>query len=135
MERIGPSLSSWSAARWTSVLLDHAGTRAGARSIEHGVFLDDEALELMLQTGAWLVPTLVAPVGVLEAAARGDRMPDQVLRLMRLDEKLGSLERGKLADVVVSDGEALDFTDLQDRISQVRKAGLCPAAPCFAVAD
>lgn len=40
--------------------------RAGFRSIEHGVWLDDEAIELMLANGAWLVPTLVVPVWSLE---------------------------------------------------------------------
>ena len=38
--------------------------RAGVRSIEHGIYLDDEAIELMLEHGAYLVPTLVAPLGV-----------------------------------------------------------------------
>ena len=37
--------------------------RAGIRSIEHGIYLDDEAIELMLDRGTWLVPTLVAPAG------------------------------------------------------------------------
>jgi len=147
------------------------------------------------------VPTLVAPAGVLEAAARGDRMPDQVLRksqglleahrasfrraveagvriamgtdsgvtphgrnlrelglmaeagmapaavlhattlsaarLMRLDERLGSLDKGKLADVVVIDGDAFDFTDLQNRVSQVWKAGVrvYPPAPATDQSD
>lgn len=44
-----------------------AAVRAGIRSIEHGVFLDDEAIELMLARGTFLVPTLVAPQGVLRA--------------------------------------------------------------------
>ena len=35
--------------------------RAGVRSIDHGIFLDDEGIELMLERGTWLVPTLVAP--------------------------------------------------------------------------
>ena len=35
--------------------------RAGIRSIEHGIFLDDEAIELMLERGTWFVPTLIAP--------------------------------------------------------------------------
>ena len=43
--------------------------RAGIRSIEHGIYLDDEAIELMLGRGTWLVPTLVAPLG----RARGRR--------------------------------------------------------------
>ena len=41
--------------------------RAGVRSIEHGVFLDDEAIALMLERGTWLVPTLIAPRWVLES--------------------------------------------------------------------
>ena len=40
-----------------------AAVRAGIRSIEHGIYLDDEAIELMLEHGTWLVPTLVAPAG------------------------------------------------------------------------
>lgn len=40
--------------------------RAGVRSIEHGIFLDDEAIDLFKQKDAYLVPTLVAPLGVLE---------------------------------------------------------------------
>jgi imidazolonepropionase-like amidohydrolase len=34
--------------------------RAGVRSIEHGTYLDDEGIELMLERGTWLVPTLTA---------------------------------------------------------------------------
>jgi imidazolonepropionase-like amidohydrolase len=34
--------------------------RAGADSIEHGSFLDDEALRMMKEKGTWLVPTLLA---------------------------------------------------------------------------
>ena len=30
----------------------------GVKSIEHGTFLDEECLELMLEKGAWLIPTL-----------------------------------------------------------------------------
>ena len=45
--------------------------RAGVRSIEHGIYLDDEAIELMLERGTWLVPTLIAPVWVLESVDAG----------------------------------------------------------------
>lgn len=41
---------------------------AGIHSIEHGIFLDDEAIELMKENGTFLVPTLLAPVAVLELA-------------------------------------------------------------------
>jgi imidazolonepropionase-like amidohydrolase len=54
--------------------------RAGIRSIEHGIYLDDEAIELMLARGTWLVPTLVAPVNVVRGAAAGASLPDAVVR-------------------------------------------------------
>jgi imidazolonepropionase-like amidohydrolase len=54
--------------------------RAGIRSIEHGIYLDDEAIELMLAHGTWLVPTLVAPRGVLDAAKSGASIPEASLR-------------------------------------------------------
>ncbi len=53
--------------------------RAGVRSIEHGVYLDDEAIDLMLRNEAWLVPTLIAPHAVLNAATSGSQLPDGVL--------------------------------------------------------
>lgn len=53
--------------------------RAGIRSIEHGIFLDDEGIDLMLARGTWLVPTLVAAQGVLEAADAGAAIPSNVL--------------------------------------------------------
>ena len=31
---------------------------AGARSIEHGTFLDDEVIELLVEHGTWLIPTI-----------------------------------------------------------------------------
>jgi imidazolonepropionase-like amidohydrolase len=41
--------------------------RAGVGSIEHGIHLDDEAIDMMLEAGTFLVPTLLAPIGVLDA--------------------------------------------------------------------
>jgi imidazolonepropionase-like amidohydrolase len=54
--------------------------RAGIRSVEHGIYLDDEAIELMLEHGTWLVPTLVAPVAVIRAARSGVALPESVVR-------------------------------------------------------
>ena len=59
--------------------------RAGIRSIEHGIFLDDEGIELMLRNGAWLMPTLGAGRGVIAAADAGTVFPPGVL------EKAGSV--------------------------------------------
>ncbi|MFY9669881.1 MAG: amidohydrolase family protein, partial [Trebonia sp.] len=56
-----------------------AAVRAGVRSIEHGIYLDDEAIAMMLEAGTWLVPTLIAPVSVVEAAKNGAQLPDGVV--------------------------------------------------------
>jgi imidazolonepropionase-like amidohydrolase len=49
--------------------------KAGIHSIEHGIYLDDECIELMLKHGTYLVPTLLAPVSVLELAEKAG-IPD-----------------------------------------------------------
>jgi imidazolonepropionase-like amidohydrolase len=43
--------------------------RAGVRSIEHGVFLDDEAIGLMVDARAFLVPTLIAAESIRAISA------------------------------------------------------------------
>jgi imidazolonepropionase-like amidohydrolase len=50
--------------------------RVGIRSIDHGIFLDDEAIQMMIDHGTWLVPTLVAPTGVITAAEHGAQIPE-----------------------------------------------------------
>jgi imidazolonepropionase-like amidohydrolase len=166
--------------------------RAGVRSIEHGIYLDDEAIQLMLDSGAYLVATLIAPVGVLEAAEAGASIPEASLAkameviaahqasfraaceagvniamgtdsgviphgdnlrelelmaecgmppedvlvattrnaaaLMRMDEQLGTLEPGKRADLVVVDGDPLEFATLRERIVGVYMDGALVAS-------
>ena len=145
---------------------------AGVASIEHGIYLDDEAIDLMLQLDAYLVPTLVAPIDVLLFAERHpDLLPPAMAaksmavmethlqsfrraveagvkvamgtdsgvgvhgengrelalmaengmtamqaiqastlhaaRLLHLDAELGTLETGKLADIIIVDGDVL----------------------------
>lgn len=41
---------------------------AGIHSIEHGIYLDDEAVQLMKEKDMYLVPTLLAPLSVIEFA-------------------------------------------------------------------
>lgn len=53
--------------------------RAGVNSIEHGYYIDDEAIALFLERGAYLVPTLCAIRCIVEAGP-GTGMPDFVLR-------------------------------------------------------
>ena len=57
--------------------------KAGIHSIEHGIFLDDEAIELMLKHGTYLVPTLLAPVSVVEASEKNNDMPDYAVSKAR----------------------------------------------------
>jgi imidazolonepropionase-like amidohydrolase len=157
--------------------------RAGIRSIEHGIFLDDEAIELMIERGTWLVPTLIAPVWVIESVEAGAQISDasirkarevieihadsvrraveagvkvamgtdagvgphgdnlrelgllqragmtpaaalrsatqEAARLLGVDDRLGTIEPGKVADLVVFDGDPLVFDGLGSRVEQV----------------
>ena len=161
--------------------------RAGIRSIDHGIYLDDEAIELMKARGTWFVPTLVAPQGVIDAAEAGVPLPPAVVdkaravveihrsafrhaveagvriamgtdsgvtphgrnlrelslmadggmrpaavleattrsaaQLLGVDGERGTIEPGKLADLVVVSGDPYDFTDLGERVEGVWKAG------------
>ena len=161
--------------------------RAGIRSIDHGIYLDDEAIELMKARGTWFVPTLVAPQGVIDAADAGVPLPPVVIdkaraiveihrsafhraveagvriamgtdsgvtphgrnlrelalmaaggmrpadvleattrsaaQLLGVDGERGTIEPGKLADLVVVSGDPYDFSDLGDRVESVWKAG------------
>jgi imidazolonepropionase-like amidohydrolase len=69
----------WVMAHAAGVLGVKQAIRAGVRSIEHGVELDDEAIDMMLHRGTYLVPTLMAPAGVLEAAEGGAAIPEASL--------------------------------------------------------
>jgi len=80
--------------------------RAGIRSIEHGMFLDEEAIDLMLTHDTYLVPTLVAPLGVIEQAERLGNMPEYSLRKARetLEAHQESISRAIAAGVRVAMG-------------------------------
>ncbi|MFI5253848.1 MAG: amidohydrolase family protein [Candidatus Limnocylindrales bacterium] len=83
-----------------------AAVRAGIRSIEHGIFLDDEAIVLMLERGTWLVPTLMAPQGVLDMAAAGAAIPEASLRKARelIDVHREAVRRAIAAGVKIAMG-------------------------------
>lgn len=48
-----------------------AALEAGVDTIEHGSFLDDEAIRLFKAKGAYLVPTMIAPVTAVQQARSG----------------------------------------------------------------
>ena len=164
---------------------------AGVASIEHGIFLDDEAIDLMLKRGVYLVPTLVAPQDVIDlAASRPGLLPDYAVNkarevmishsesfrraveagvkvamgtdtgvgphggnarelglmvangmtpmqaivastqtaaeLLRLDDRLGTVAAGKLADLLLVEGNPLEEIGIvadAERIGLVLKGG------------
>jgi imidazolonepropionase-like amidohydrolase len=164
---------------------------AGIDTIEHGVFLDDEAIQMMLDRKIVLVPTIAAPYHIiqglnqgipasvaektknvdgshlksakkaftagvtiamgtdagtpfnmhganakeLELLTRVGLSPMQAIvaatgiasRTLRLESKTGSIEKGKIADLLVVTGNPLkDITLLQDkaRLVVVMKEGM-----------
>jgi imidazolonepropionase-like amidohydrolase len=110
-----------------------AAVRAGIRSIEHGIFLDDEAIELMLERGTWLVPTLVAPRGVLAAAAAGVPLPDAAVRKAAevSEAHADSFRRAVAAGVKVAMGTDSGVTPHGRNLAELElmaKGGMAPAA-------
>jgi len=59
-----------------------AGTKAaimaGVDTVDHGSFLDDEAIKLFKTHGTWLVPTMMAPLAAL-SQARAGMLPPAVI--------------------------------------------------------
>jgi imidazolonepropionase-like amidohydrolase len=80
--------------------------RAGVHSIEHGVYLDDEGIELMCEHGTWLVPTLLAPVALVDAIDSGMTVPIEVERKARAitDAHLTAVRRAHAAGVRIAMG-------------------------------
>lgn len=55
----------------------NAALRAGVDSIEHGTFTNEETFKLYKQSGAYYVPTLLAPAAALADGQRGALTPAQ----------------------------------------------------------
>ncbi len=53
--------------------------RAGVASIDHGSFLDEDAIALMVERGTFLVPTLMASRGVIQSVADGVSLAPGIL--------------------------------------------------------
>ena len=60
--------------------------RAGMDSIEHGIFMTEECVELMLSQGTYLVPTLSALLNIINNADQG--IPDYIVeKSLRIKER------------------------------------------------
>ena len=162
--------------------------KAGVDSIEHGTFMDDEAMDLMIENGTYYVPTISAGEFVAEkskidnyfpeivrpkAASVGPQisgtfakayqkgvkiafgtdagvqphgtnwkefvymvkngMPEmkaiqaatmETAKLLRIDDKLGSIEKGKFADLIAVKGNPIDDISILKDIEIVMKDGV-----------
>jgi imidazolonepropionase-like amidohydrolase len=84
----------------------NSALRAGVDSIEHGSYLDDESIRLFKQTGAWLVPTLLAGQTVTRAAQTpGQLTPAQQTKALQIGPMMqASLARAVKAGVKIAFG-------------------------------
>ncbi len=96
--------------------------RAGIDTIEHGIFLDEECIELMVKQGTVFVPTLAAPFRIVEAGeAKG--IPDYALRksLAVMDSHFKSFEWAAQAGVTIAAGNdgGTPFNPSEDLVTEV----------------
>lgn len=79
--------------------------RAGVDSVEHGIFLDEEAVEMMSRARVYLVPTLVAPHWIVEAGVEQGISPDAVRKARGVMEShLASFQMAREAGVRIAMG-------------------------------
>lgn len=87
--------------------------RAGVDSVEHGYFIDEHGIELMLEHGTWLVPTSAAVRNVvLQGTAAG--IPEEVVDKARsaIDAHVSGFKAARKAGVrmVVGTDAGVPFT-------------------------
>jgi imidazolonepropionase-like amidohydrolase len=112
-----------------------SAVRSGIRSIEHGIYLDDEAIDMMLERGTYLVPTLVAPMGVLEAADRGVNVPDYAIEKTKLvmETHRDSIARAIAAGVKVAMGTDSGVVPHGQNLRELEQMTNCGMSPIDAL--
>ncbi|MBC7335551.1 MAG: amidohydrolase family protein, partial [Clostridia bacterium] len=115
-----------------------AVVRAGIDSIEHGFYLDDEAIELMLERGTYFVPTLAALYHILEAGTAAGIPAFMVEKSLRArDAQLASFERARKAGVPIAAGNdgGTPFNtadNLPSELERLVENGMTPAEALLA---
>ncbi len=112
--------------------------RAGVDSIEHGVWLDEEAISLMIERGTYLVATLTAPGVMAEGGTAAGIEPYAVDKSnMVLEDHIASFQAAIRAGVKVAMGTD-QGTPLSrpgenaQEILRIADAGLSPRAAIMA---
>jgi imidazolonepropionase-like amidohydrolase len=100
-----------------------AAIRAGIDTIEHGIFLDDEAIEMMVKQGVVFVPTLAAPYRIVEAGEEKG-IPAYALEKSRrvMDSHRRSFEWAARAGVTIAAGNdgGTPFNPSHDLVTETR---------------
>ncbi len=109
-----------------------AALAAGADSIEHGSFLDDEAIALFRKTGAYLVPTELAPVAALAQARSGALPPATIPKAeaaaaAMVDSHRRALKAGVKFAFGTDSGVSKHGINAQEFALLVDKIGMTPA--------
>ena len=83
-----------------------AALRAGVASIEHGTYTDEGTVELFLESGAYLVPTLLAGKTVASVALNSNLLPPAIAeKAIRVGNDMqGNFEKAHKAGVKVAFG-------------------------------
>lgn len=105
--------------------------RAGIRSIEHGIYLDEEAIEMMLERDTYLVPTLMAPAGVIKAAEAGVDLPPAILDKARnvIETHKRSVAQAIDSGVKVAMGTDSGVTPHGENLDELSLMAECGMAP------
>lgn len=107
--------------------------RAGVRSIEHGTQLDDEAIDLMLANGTWLVPTLGVGQFIIDMIKAGASVPAGIREkaVANVQMRADSFRRAAAAGVRIAMGSDSAGESHGDNLIELRlmhEMGLAPEA-------
>ena len=113
-----------------------AGTKAaiaaGVDTVDHGSFLDDEAIRLFKANGTWLVPTMLAPNAALQQARAGMLPPAVIPKAEEAAAAaFASHSKAIAAGVKIAFGTDTGVSKHGDNAQEFAllvKAGLTPAA-------